>query len=377
MSGQLVSYIAPAAPATRRPARGDEASLRLEAGFTPAWYRRHLGIDFGERWHTDVAYRRETVIAMRDELRRRFPGAGIGGSDRPDAPLDLLTGVFGGSPVAAIFGLPVVYAADNWPNVEHSYLSQDDMVALEAPDLDNNLFLNGLLAQVDRIIAVEGRCEGFINWQGVLNTAQRLRGPDIFLDLYEVPEACHRFFGIVTTVMIEATRRLRVRQLASGVDYRFATVSNCSVNMISPAQYAEFLLPCDRRVAEAFEVVGIHNCAWTADPYLEHYASIPNLGYIDMGLDSDLGRARKLMPRARRALMYTPMDLANKSEDRIRADFARIARDYAPCDIVIADIEAGTPDARVRLAFELCAELSAGLATCDQRLTSSTSQEAF
>ena len=232
MSGQLVSYIAPAAPATRRPAHGDEPFLRLEVGFTPAWYRRHLGIDFGERWHTDVAYRRETAIAMRAELRRRFPGAGIGGSDRPDAPLDLLTGVFGGSPVAAIFGLPVVYAADNWPNVEHSYLS-----------------------------------------------------------------------------------------------------------------------------------------------HLEHYASIPNLRYIDMGLDSDLGRARKLMPRARRALMYTPMDLANKSEDRIRADFARIARDYAPCDIVIADIEAGTPDARVRLAFELCAELSAGLATCDQRLTSPTGQE--
>lgn len=361
MSRQLISYIAPAAPATRRPASGNEPFVRPEIGFTPAWYRQHLGIDFGERWHTDVAYRRETVVAMRSELRCRFLGTTIGGIDRADAPLDLLTGVFGGTPVAAIFGLPIVYAADNWPNVEHRHLTQDEMGAVDMPDLDQNPFLLGLLRQVERIIDFEGCCEGFVNWQGVLNIAQRLRGPDLLLDLYEAPEACRRFFGIITDVMIEATRRLRGRQRASGVDYRFATVSNCSVNMVSPEHYAEFLLPCDRRVASAFEVIGIHNCAWTADPYIEHYASIPNVAYIDMGLDSDVRRARERMPNARRAIMYTPMDLANKSTQQIRTDFARIARDYAPCDIVLADIEAGTPDERVRLALELCRELSGGI----------------
>lgn len=260
--------------------------------------------------------------------------------------------------MAAIFGLPVVYAANNWPNVEHRYISSDEMAALQMPELAHNPFLNQLLAQVDRIIALEGRCEGFINWQGVLNTAQRLRGPDIFLDLYEAPEACRRFFEIITDGMINATRRLREKQHASGVHYGFATVSNCSVNMMSPEQYAEFLLPCDRRIAVAFDSIGIHNCAWTADPYLEHYASIPNLGYIDMGLDSDLCRARELMPTTRRAIMYTPMDLANKSEQEIHADFDRIARDYAPCDIVIADIEVGTPDQRVLFVLELCNTLS-------------------
>ncbi len=358
LSKQLVSYIAPSAPATRRPAMGNEPFLRPEIGFTPAWYRQHLDIDFGHRWHTDVDYRRGTIIAMRAELRRRFPGSAIGGIGRPDTPLDLLTGVFGGTPAAAIFGLPIVYAADNWPNVEHRYLSQDAMAALEMPDLTRNPFLIQLLAQVDRIIALEGRCEGFINWQGVLNTAQRLRGPDIFSDLYEAPEICQRFFGLITDVMLEAIRRLREKQCASGVDYRFATVSNCSVNMISPGQYAAFLLPCDRRIAAAFDLIGIHNCAWTANPYLEHYASIPNLGYIDMGINSDLSRARRLMPEARHAIMYTPMDLANKSEQELRADFERIACDYAPCDIVIADIEAGTPDQRVRFALELCHTLS-------------------
>ncbi|MBF0243740.1 MAG: exo-alpha-sialidase [Planctomycetes bacterium] len=216
----------------------------------------------------------------------------------------------------------------------------------------------GLMRQVDRIIELEGRCEGFLNWQGVINTAQRLRGQEIFVDLYEAPAACHHLFDIIATSIIDATLRLRQRQRESGVDHRFATLSNCSVNMISPEQYKAFLLPCDRRFAEAFDCVGIHNCAWTADPYLEHYASIPNLGYLDMGLNSDLRRARALLPQVRRAIMYTPMDLANKTREQVRADLEGIARDFAPCDIVIADVEAGTPDEKVRFVVDLCGELS-------------------
>lgn len=359
MTAQLVSYIAPGAPATRRPATGREPFLRPEIGFTPAWYRQHLDIDFGERWHTDVAYRRGTVTAMQEELRRRFPSTATGGLDRPGEPRDLLTGVFGAAPAAAVFGLPIVYAADNWPTVEHRFLSREQMRALEPPDLDANPFFSGLMRQVDLIADTEGRCEGFVNWQGVLNVALRLRGQDIFLDLHEAPDACRQLFEVIATTIIHATRRLRERQRESGADYRFATVSNCSVNMVSPKQYAEVLLPCDLRIAEAFDGMGVHNCAWSADPYLEHYASIPNLAYIDMGLDSDLRRARALMPGARRAVMCTPMDLARKTPEELRADFERIARDFGPCDIVLADIEAGTPDERVSLAVELCRDAGA------------------
>ncbi len=65
---QLISYIAPGAPATRRAAEGNEPSLRIELGFTPGWYRQHLYIDFGRRYHTDAAYRRDAVVSMQDLL---------------------------------------------------------------------------------------------------------------------------------------------------------------------------------------------------------------------------------------------------------------------------------------------------------------------
>lgn len=355
---QLISYIAPAAPATRRPAISDEAAMRPEVGFTPQWFRQHLEIDFGERWHTDPEYRRQTVVAMRGELNEKFPGTSIGGINRPDSPLDLLTGTYGACTVAAIYGVPIVYAKDNWPNCQHWYLTDGEVDRLQPPDLDANPHFQQLLNQVDRIAESYGRIEGFINWQGVLNNAQRLRGQQIFVDVLDTPKRAAHLFGCVCTTMIDAARRLHARQRASGVKVSFFTVSNCLVNMISPAQYGELLLPLDCRIAEAFDAIGIHNCAWNADPYLDAYATIPNVGYIDMGLDSDIERARRLFPDARRAIMYTPMDLSNKPLVEIRQDFQRIACEYAPCDIVLADIEAGTPDDRVRAVLDICDESS-------------------
>ena len=356
---KLISYIAPSAPATRRPATGNEPLVRPEIGFTPRWYRQNLNIDFGERWHTDVEYRHQSILAMRDELQRRFPGTTIGGIDCADGtPLDLLTGVFGAATVAAIFGLPIVYSAENWPNVLHNYLSREEMAALECPNLDTNPFFQGLMHQLDQIATMEGKIEGFINWQGIINNALRLRGQELFIDMFEAKAACHHLFETVCTTMLDAIQRLQMRQRKSGVDYHFATVSNCSVNMVSPNQYRDFLLPYDRRIAAAFDCFGIHNCAWNADPYINAYVSIPNVVYIDMGLNSDLQRASRTFPHARRAIMYTPMDLVDKNESQIRADFERIADDYAPCDIVIADIEAETADSRVWFAIDLCQELS-------------------
>jgi hypothetical protein len=138
---------------------------------------------------------------------------------------------------------------------------------------------------------------------------------------------------------------------------RFVTVSNCLVNMVSPQVYRELLLPWDQKLAAVYGCIGIHNCAWNATPYLEAYAQVPGVGYIDMGIKSDLARAKNLFPAARRAVMYTPMDAANKTLPELGTDFERMAREYAPCDVVIADLEAGTPDARVVELVELCIQI--------------------
>lgn len=350
---QLRSYIAPAAPATRAPCDGSEGPLRVEYGFTPRWYRTRCDVDFSERWHVDALYRALTVSRMRAVLRESFPALGLGCGERPCANLD---GVHGGLLVARIFGIPCEYYADNWPAARHEYLSKERISALGPPDLSRSPVIEQIFEQMDVIEAESGRLEGYLNWQGVLNSAFRVRGPEIFADLMEDPPFANHVFEIVAETMIAGMRMVYERQASSGFVVEHATVSNCVVNMIAPETYAEYLLPFDRRISESFPAFGVHNCAWNADGYLPHYASIAKLGYVDMGLESELRRATELCPRARRAVMYKPTDLANKSLAEITVDLKRIRAELSPCDIVLADIESNTPDARVLDFARLTAE---------------------
>ena len=358
MHQQLISYIALGAPATRRPATENLPYLRPEIGFTPKWYHQALEIDFGEKWHTDPAYRRQTILAMRQEIDKRFPGNRIGKLDGRGESLDLLTGVFGACTIASMFGVPIRYDKEQWPTSEHFQLSDEEMGQLKPVAPETNPFFRSLMEQVDWIAGSEGKVVGFINWQGVLNNAHRLRGQQLFLDMLVDPDLVMNLLECVTTTMIDAAKMLQGRQQESGVSYSFFTVSNCLVNMIQPELYQEFILPFDLLIATEFDAIGIHNCAWNASPYLDDYASVPKVGYIDMGIGSDLVRARKLFPESRRSLMYTPMDLVNKSISEVRHDLEHIATDYGPCDIVAADIEAGTPDEKVAEFIALCDRIS-------------------
>jgi hypothetical protein len=48
------------------------------------------------------------------------------------------------------------------------------------------------------------------------------------------------------------------------------------------------------------------------------------------------------------------MDLANKPTGEITSDIEKIARELAPCDVVVADIDAGTPDEKIVWFLKLC-----------------------
>lgn len=71
----------------------------------------------------------------------------------------------------------------------------------------------------------------------------------------------------------------------------------------------------------------------------------------------DLERIRKLFPDTRRAVIYSPVRLTEKSESEIAWDLEDIARKYAPCDIVLADVDSNTTDVRVRAFPKTCREL--------------------
>jgi hypothetical protein len=56
--------------------------------------------------------------------------------------------------------------------------------------------------------------------------------------------------------------------------------------------------------------------------------------------------------------MYRPTDLVNKSLDTIEKDLEKIASEYAPCDVVVADIDTGIPDEHILAFLKLCDQIN-------------------
>ena len=102
-----------------------------------------------------------------------------------------------------------------------------------------------------------GSAKGYLNWQGILNSAFRLRGESIFVDMVETPSRAHRLFDVVATVMVEAARMFYERQRRYGWMFAWISTGNCMLNMISPRHYREILLSYDLRLREAFEGFGV------------------------------------------------------------------------------------------------------------------------
>ncbi|MDR7418232.1 MAG: uroporphyrinogen decarboxylase family protein [Armatimonadota bacterium] len=354
---QLRSHIPIGAPARREPADGTESPLRPVLGFEPAWFRRRCDVDFGERWHRDPYYRYDTLARMKIALCQAFPTHSQWDLNRRD-DLATLSGCYGICVIPAVFGLPMRFSEDRWPVVEAGHhLSTESVERLDADAVLRSAFVDELFAQMETIAREWGVIHGYLNWQGVLNNAFHLRGPEIFVDVVERPDLARHLLSVICGVMVRLVSQVQERQRRSGFYVNQLDVSNCTMNMVSPRTYREFVFEHDRRIAESFERFGVHTCNWDVTPYLEELRKLPKLGYLDMGMASDMKKVRWMFPEPRRAVLYSPVTLHDAALEEIRTDLRRIDDELAPCDVVFADIQADTPDDRVRAALAMCLEV--------------------
>jgi len=354
---QLRNHIPISGPARREPADGTESPMRVSLGFEPAWYAQRCGIDFAERWHADPVYRHATLVRMKTELHRAFPTVTYWDVTRMEDTWTI-SGVYGSYFVARVFGCELEYAPDRWTQViRRPGLSLEELANLKLDDLLNAPIVADLFRQMDVIEREAGKIHGYFSWQGVLNNAFNIYAQHIFTAMVETPELAHRFFALITEVMIALAKRVQARQRASGFNIDQLDVSNCVMNLISPHMYREFIFPYDKKIAEQFEYFGVHTCNWNVTRYLSVLRELPNVGYLDMGIVSDMKRAREMFPDARRAVMYSPVKLQDASIAEIENDMRQIHDELSPCDVVMADIQWTTPDSRVNELLQICRAL--------------------
>jgi uroporphyrinogen-III decarboxylase len=354
----LRNHIPIAGTGNREPCTGNESSFRATLGFTPRWYYDRLGVDFSERWHKDADYRYETLTAMREYLFELFPTIEAFQpkvEDGIDYTCATLSGVEGAMIIAEAYGQQVVYSKDNWPLVSstHKY-SKEYLESLPPFDPENNEAFIKLMEQMDYMENKWGKIAGYLNfYQGILNTAFRLRGQDIFMDMYDDPDFVFKLFDHIYDTTLKIAKIVQERQRKSGFYIDQFSSANCVVNMISPDLYEKFVLPYDIKFSQEFPRYGIHTCNWNVTPYLEPMRKIDRMGYLDMGIDSDLEKVRNMFPDARRGVLYSPAKIEQAPLEEIRKDFERIHRELGPCDIILADIETTVPNEKIQLVVDI------------------------
>jgi hypothetical protein len=404
---RLRNHIPLSGPATREPCDGSESPMRVSLGFTPNWYHVRLGIDFGESWHLDPEYRYNQSLRMRELLSELFPTveyfrirwrdarttgstaigqaavgstaigkAAVGSTAIGKAAVGAsgtvassngrfcpecatISSVFGIMLLSSCYGIPLEYRPDNWPDAAAGiHLPKDELASIVARgpfDMAHPASLPGggvtvrsLFSQMDHIQRHWGPIHGYLNYQGILNVALKLRGNDLFMDMFDDPDFVHALLGHVARTIGDLSKVVQARQRASGFDIDLLSMSNCVMSMVSPEQYEKFVLPLDRQLSSQYHRFGVHTCSWVIDQYAAALRRIDRMGYIDTGMDSDLGRVKQLFPDTRRAVLYSPVRAEAKNLAGIATDLERVAREYAPCDIVLADVEATMPDQRIK-----------------------------
>ena len=202
---------------------------------------------------------------------------------------------FGTAQVAAAFGCRIVIPENSLPAAgSHVLDSAGGVQGLAMPALDAGWF--GKLASWTELWKRHlppGVQIQLPDIQSAFNSAHLIRGNDILTDFYDAPDEAGLLLDKVTDYMVVLTRHLRA-MISDEPDWFYdwgalwkgaARISNCSMQMISPTLYREYVLPRDLRFFESVGGGRMHYCGITPG-VIDDFLKMP----LVTGLDVDFTR---------------------------------------------------------------------------------------
>lgn len=340
--------------------------IPAEVIFTPEWWFRNYGISFDEPFYFDRALRIGNDVRMRQAMYERFR---LGESNPRPRPIVGSEHVAGGFVLPALFGCKIRFEPNAAPCPIPRNLSDQEVLALTVPDLHTLWPMDRLIADMDSLENEFGYVCGDFDLDGVLNTALHLRGQQLYVDFYEAPLLVHHLFSVVTQTLIAVGTYVRARtgtcaistnRSILNVDPRMFLHSNCSVQMVSPKVYDEFLFPYEQLLVEKLAPYGIHHCGDNLHLFAKSYCRLPVV-FFDVGWGSDVARCRKELPTAFLNLRLNPVRMLQGSAGEIRRDTEQLlaaagsTRDVGVCCI---NMDPGTPDENVRAMLEVASAIA-------------------
>lgn len=334
--------------------------IPVEVIFNPNWWNRHSGISFDQSFYFDKGIRIHNDLVMRRVLFERF---GLGEADPQPSPVIGSRYVAGGFVLPALFGVEIRFRENEAPTPIPLNLSREEVFALKTIDLSTTWPMDILIADMDALEMEFGCVVGDFDTDGILNTALHLRGMQIFTDFKKNPDLVDHLFSLIaeTTLSVASymKRRTGTSAIATNrsilnVDPQIHLHSNCSVQMISPATYEEFLFPYEIFLAERLQPYGIHHCGNNLHRYTSAYRKVSAV-FFDVGWGSDVAKCRDAFPEAFLNLRLSPVDMLWKKPEEMREITTRLlAAGYSPgkTGICCINMDDGTPDENVMAMIE-------------------------
>ncbi|HPM83896.1 MAG TPA: hypothetical protein PLF81_24485 [Candidatus Anammoximicrobium sp.] len=340
--------------------------LPVEVVLAPEWWHRHAGICFDPDFFFHPARRVEDERKMDRVLQERWGGVGLAPDRTAGVPQVGATHLAAGFLVSEILGCRVEYHESSPPQVIPAEVDRpqaDPDAAFRSEAFHRFQVLR------EQLRSRYGRLAGDVDWGGLLNLALDLRGQDLFLDFVDQPEQVAAFFRDIAAVIDRFTddveRETGTSSISVNRTVRFFERpvylhSECSLTMISVADYERFLLPFDLAWSATHDMFGIHYCGRDPHRYAEAFAKIPNLRFLDAGWGGDLKLLRRYLPNTFLNIRLGPVDLVQMTPDEIRAVVHRLVADAggpANAGLCCINLDASVRDEQVAAIFEAAEEI--------------------
>lgn len=126
--------------------------------------------------------------------------------------------------------------------------------------------------------------------------------------------------------------------------------------MVSADCFAEFLLPYELRLAQAFPQYGVHHCGASMERQAANYAKIPGLAFAEVGAGSDIPAVCRHLPQSvHLSLRVSPVMLKTAPPEEICRTVAQLITDCGGrgnLSISCVGIDADTPDESIVCLLE-------------------------
>ena len=219
------------------------------------------------RWEEMLADPEVMLRAQLDQLRPHF--------EMKDDVVPVVRVNFGTAQPASAYGCSIYVPENSLPAASDHVLSRiEDAYDLPVPDVNAGLYAK-LHEWTDQWLDAlpHGIAIQHPDIQSTFNTAHLVRGNDIFLDFYDNPDALEALLGNITDFMIKITLYLKSK-ISDDTEYFYdwlgmwkgtARISNCTMQLLAPEFYVDFVKKHDERFMAAIGGGRLHYCGDSRD----------------------------------------------------------------------------------------------------------------